>query len=65
MTQLGTCTKCRGRSVVSDCKIEAFAGESTPVYTLLCRMCIDGFKIAVVTVCFAQTEKPKLIQVYS
>lgn len=64
MTQLGTCMKCRSRTVVSDCKVEAFKDEARPVIALLCAPCIAGFKVAIVTPCFS-LPRPALTLVYS
>lgn len=47
--KLGTCTKCRTRTAVHPCKVEAFAGDARAVETELCEPCEDTFKVAKVT----------------
>jgi len=50
MTTIGRCTRCRGpRTILTDCKVEAYAGDRAAVMASLCDGCLDKTTRAVVT----------------
>ena len=61
MTIIGKCTKCRGpRTVLRECKVEAFAGDPRPVLARLCDACVDGIARAVVTPMAVEVDTSEL-----
>lgn len=61
--ELGTCCKCRERTLVAHYKLEAREGEAHPVVAPLCSPCVTGLTIVRATKLVPHTPE-RLTHVY-